>query len=266
MRVFLKSPAMSAIQYALDEICRSVTSLQMSRAETPEAVASAVAEADKSLDYAPVAHVTDAAAHASLFSAKAAATHNHDTAYAAKGVGRIEGLRYNGVANDRWYPGCMDGRTLSSLAVTANRVYAYPFSMSRALTLDGLAIDVSVLVAGNWRAAIYADGGGYPAARLLDTGSAAQAADWNSATGLALALSADTVYWLAVVLDSASAVRSPNVAAMWSVFGWGSAGGEVQGSCHCYVAPGSLTVPNPFGSFTICAPGAECPAVFMRFA
>jgi hypothetical protein len=206
--------------------------------------------------YATVAHLSDASAHTSEFAAKA-----------AKGFGRIEGLVYSGISNDCWHPGFIGGTALTTLSVTALRLYAYPFPMSRALTLDGLAVDISSCVVGmNWRAGIYADAGGYPGALVVQTSSTAGAGAWNSVTGLATALSADTVYWRAVAVDvSSNTLRACAAASMFPVFGWTTAGGISTGRCYCYASLGSLVLPDPFGAFTIGTNNTACPAVFARY-
>jgi hypothetical protein len=261
MKVQLPILSRAAVQTCLDDICRVVTSLARSQGD---AATTTVISGGGS--YAPLSHVTDSGAHTSLFNAKSNTTHNHDTVYAAKGIGQILGLRLSGVSNDRWYPGAISGWPLTTLAITANRVYAYPLSISRSLTLDGLAIDISTYATGNWMSGIYEDDGGKPGDLLISTGSQVGAGGWCSATGLAQVLLADTVYWHAVVMDATATLRSYDSASMYPVFGWSGSGGKSQGSCYCYGTPGAFSMPDPFGSITFGTENTACPAVWSRFS
>lgn len=62
-------------------------------------------------------------------------------------------IRYNG--GNRNIAGEVGGTALTTLALTANRLYLIPFAVSRAMTIANLAIEVTTASAGNCNLGLY---------------------------------------------------------------------------------------------------------------
>ena len=101
--------------------------------------------------------------------------------------------------------------TQSGVALVANRLWAMPLLVARALTIDRLAIHVSTAGAASTvaRLGIYNNGtNNYPGTLLLDGGTVA--VDSTGVKELSLASSqalTKGLYWLALVLDGAPTLR-----------------------------------------------------------
>ncbi len=123
----------------------------------------------------------------------------------------------------RYYTMSATGCTApTTLALTANRLYAMPFLISGTHTFSRIAIAVSTLLAGNARLGIYDNTTGdvYPNARILDAGEVSTATTglkelvisggWSPAPGL---------YWLVIVASSASTIRAVAVGDAMPILG-----------------------------------------------
>jgi len=97
----------------------------------------------------------------------------------------------------------------SVAAITANRLYCSPFLVTRAITIDRLAFEVTTGDAGNARVGIYNDDGtGYPGTLNTDVGTG----DTTNVAIVAVAISGNLsltpgLYWLAIVSDVAPTTR-----------------------------------------------------------
>jgi len=111
----------------------------------------------------------------------------------------------------------------STLALTADTIYAIPFFVARSMTIDRLAIDVAVAAAGGAiaRLGIYADGTNlYPGALVVDAGTVAVDAVAVVAATISQALTKGW-YWLVVVSDNTPTLDTH--APDWSPLGWNAA-------------------------------------------
>lgn len=100
--------------------------------------------------------------------------------------------------------------TRSSKAVTLNAMYLRPFSLTDATNLTAIAFELTSSTATALvRLGIYtSDANSLPATRLVDFGTfTADTIGLKNVTGLSQALSANTLYWLATVFQTAA----PNV-------------------------------------------------------
>lgn len=115
----------------------------------------------------------------------------------------ISGLYYTGLHSAE-----------SGHAMTANRLYAYPFIAGSTDTLTKIAINVTTLaVAGNCELGIYNDAAGIPSTKLIDAGPVTVATlSKREITGLSISLTAGSHYYLVVGCDNSTVIidGSPN--------------------------------------------------------
>jgi hypothetical protein len=99
---------------------------------------------------------------------------------------------------------------LGTIAAAANRLDYIPFIPARDVTVDRLDIEVSTLIAASQaRLAIYADNAGIPGAILRDGAAVLDCATTGlkSAAITALAMTAGTTYWLAILSSATQTYR-----------------------------------------------------------
>jgi hypothetical protein len=99
---------------------------------------------------------------------------------------------------------------LGTIAAAANRLDYIPFIPARDITVDRMDVEVSTLIAASQaRVAIYADNAGVPGAILRDGAAVLDCATTGlkSATITALAMTAGTTYWLAILSSSTQTYR-----------------------------------------------------------
>ncbi len=96
-----------------------------------------------------------------------------------------------------------------ALALAADRIYAVPFIVARPLTIDRLAVEVTVEKVGKVaRLGIYADGTDlYPGNLLKDYGTVSMEGIGVKTASADRSLSAG-LYWLAVVSDDAPTLKA----------------------------------------------------------
>ena len=75
-------------------------------------------------------------------------------------------------------------------------------------TLTKLRVHYFAYQAGTVRMGVYADNAGDPGDLLLDAGTVAIADGWTEITGLSLAVTSGTYYWLCVIEDSFNGSRA----------------------------------------------------------
>lgn len=97
---------------------------------------------------------------------------------------------------------------LTAVAMVANKIYATPFVVRRAITIDRIAIAVSALAAGaSARLGIYNNGTNHhPGSLVLDAGEVSVATTGTKAITISRAL-AKGLYWMAFVSDGAPSCR-----------------------------------------------------------
>jgi hypothetical protein len=114
----------------------------------------------------------------------------------------IDDYRITGSTLNRWYTAPIINASLTTVNPGGPTVItAIPFIVSKAITIDQMAIEVTTLgTTSNSRVGIYTDdGNGYPATRLVDAGEIATTTTGvkTFTTGLPLTLSTAGLYWLA---------------------------------------------------------------------
>jgi len=134
----------------------------------------------------------------------------------------------------------------TTLALTANRLYALPFLISGTHTFIRIAIAVSTLLAGTARLGIYSNTTGdvYPNALILDAGEVSTSTtglkeiviNWSPTPGL---------YWLSLVSSVACTVRAVAVAGAMPILGLDATLAAAHGDSW-YVAYTYGVLPNPY--------------------
>lgn len=143
-------------------------------------------------------------------------------------------------------PALANGTALTTLAITANRLYAIPFLLSGTHQFIRIGLYVGTLSAGNCRLGIYAnqDGDVYPGALVLDAG----AVDVGSIGLKEIVISQELgpgLYWLALVGNSTPTLRAIAVAGAMPILGLDNAFNTAPGN-GWYVAFTYAALPNPF--------------------
>jgi hypothetical protein len=141
------------------------------------------------------------------------------------------------------------GAGWSGSALTAGRLYATPFYVPHAITVDRLGVNVTTGVASALgKAGIYTMGSnGRPGTLVIQGSSNLDCA--TSATApehtISQALDGGKWYWAAFVSDSAISIHS--AAPTTCPVGYGTAASGVTKTGSYFLTLGSLTLPDPFG-------------------
>lgn len=100
------------------------------------------------------------------------------------------------------------GGYLAGQVLTANKLYAVPIVVTRDITADRIAVDVTVQAGEKFRLGIYNDGANlYPGTLVLDAGEVTLAAIGIKAITIALALTKG-IYHLAIISDGTPTLRA----------------------------------------------------------
>ena len=135
---------------------------------------------------------------------------------------------------------------LSTLALTANRLYAVPFLVCGTHTYVRIGINVTTLLAGSARLGIYAnqDGQVYPGSLILDAGEVSLGTTGLKEIVINQQL-APGLYWLALIASSAATIRAGVIAGVMPILGLDAAFGTAPGNSW-YVSGTYGVLPNPF--------------------
>ena len=181
----------------------------------------------------------------------------------AQGLQGIQGQQgVQGVSGVSWATYRLTSRYHTSfpdsngtLALTLGRLYAIPFMVADAKTVTRIAIHVTVLgSSAHARLGVYGDTGAvYPGARVSDCGVVdCSATGMKEITGLNIALSANTLYWLVLVCDVASTVAAFAVVYLNSLLGYPTTALNTVGFSSYYVAQAYGALPGNYpGSATL---------------
>lgn len=130
------------------------------------------------------------------------------------------------LANSRILPMSATGTALTTLALTANRMYCVPFVLAKSLSFTNFVLSVTTFVAGTAYVAVYSNavlsGLSRPGTKLFESSGlnvGVSNADKVSA-GAGGTLTAGTVYWLCVTCSSAATVRSVAVGGLCAMLGY----------------------------------------------
>ncbi len=180
----------------------------------------------------------------------------------------LSAYKSKGSTLNQWYSSPNTGTALTTGAPTVNRLRAIPFVVSKVMTVDQMAVNVTTAgTASNVRVGIYADNGNnYPGALVVDAGTAVTTSTGvkTFTTGLPVTLDPG-LYWLAHTADGSAAatLRTFAVASLHPVLGYASTlptnaqfGWDVS---RTYAA-----LPNPFTAGAAAITAVPIPAIFVR--
>jgi hypothetical protein len=175
-------------------------------------------------------------------------------------------FRQVGTAPERWYPGgtVSVGVYFGSATFAKDTLFAIPFIAPRAGTLDRIGVKCTSVV-GNVRLGIYSATSSTdlrPSALVVDAGAVACSAAVLTKT-IAQALTAGTLYWLAIVADTVNTALGTLLTNLsCPIFGLdntlASQSWSVTG-VHVYAA-----LPNPFPTVTLST--TNPPLLAVRFS
>jgi len=172
-----------------------------------------------------------------------------------------------GATKDRRYlAGMPSNVALTTGAPSANQLRAFPFVTELARTVDRIGINVTTLAAGLARVGIYADDGSlYPGSLVLDAGWLDVSATGVKEATISQALSANTLYWLALVGNVAPTLRCLDITACLALLGLDSGYGTVQG-VGWVAALTYAALPATFTAGGTVITAAPIPAIGLRFS
>ncbi len=183
----------------------------------------------------------------------------------------VSGYRTKGSTLNQWYTSPNTGTALTTGAGTVNVLRAIPFVVSKVMTIDQMAINVTTAGAGgtgNARVGIYADNGNnYPGALVVDAGAAVTTSTGVKTYTTGLPVTIDPgLYWLSYVHDNATTaptMRAFAVASMTPVLGYASTL-PTNAQFGWSVAFTYAALPNPFTAGGAAITAVPIWAVFVR--
>jgi hypothetical protein len=180
------------------------------------------------------------------------------------GIGR-DYVRKEGTTNyEAWYTSPVTGTALTTGALTANRLYAIPFIVSKRTVSDRIAINVTTAGTGNARLGIYEDIGTYPSKLLLDAGAISIASTGIKSATISHVLMPG-LKWLVVVSNGTPTIRSFAVASMVPILGFNNTL-PITPNLGLYVTFTYAALPITFPSSPTMIVAVPIPAVFVRLA
>ncbi|KKK64549.1 hypothetical protein LCGC14_2983100, partial [marine sediment metagenome] len=153
----------------------------------------------------------------------------------------------------------------STLAITADRLYALPCSITRPMTLDRLAFEVTGAGAGGTaaRLGIYDDdGAGYPGALVVDAGTVLVDGVGVKAITINQAIEPG-LYWLGLVSDGTPTIRAHQLTT-WSQWIGVNVGNLSTTNWGWFVAHVFAALPDPYTGGGTLGAGGNIPSLFTR--
>jgi len=205
-------------------------------------------------------------------------TSDWNAAHTVTGMADVLGVlaaqrRAGATAPESWYTGLMCLGGLTTLAMTASRLYVHPFLVAKGQTADRIAVCVTAAASSGKKArlGIYKNANAYPGDLEADLGEVTVDATGLRMVTINKAL-APGLWWLAVVVEDAATVR-----ALYHYYTLGIIGFPASGSTPSisYTSPTGYYMAHTYGalpaSFAAYASATEitasaCPAVFLRFS
>lgn len=157
--------------------------------------------------------------------------------------------------------------TNTTLALVANRLYGVPFFTPVARTITKIAIHVTTLgTSASARLGIYQDGGAvYPTTLISDCGTVVMTSTGlKGITGLSINLSANTLYWLALVCNVVATISAITAGTGWQLLGYSTALNAVAGG-YWYATFTYATLPNPFSTTSPVVAAVAIPKIAIYF-
>lgn len=172
----------------------------------------------------------------------------------------------NNVNTNTWYIPYAIGQTaLTTLALTASRIYLIPFVAQARVNLTQLAIEVTTSSAGTAAVGIYdTNVATFRPNNLLgsisglDTGSTGVK---SGSLSPVITLEFGRLYWLALVASAAATIRAVAVGSLLTTMG--IATGGTAWNSHYYASGSSLTNPAPT---SLTNATGTVPAIYVRYS
>ncbi|HUO50243.1 MAG TPA: hypothetical protein VMU25_01600 [Candidatus Paceibacterota bacterium] len=184
----------------------------------------------------------------------------------------VSGYRAKGSTLNQWYSSPNSGTALTTGSPTVNKLYAIPFVVSKATTIDQMAINVTTVGSGgtgNERVGIYNDNGNdYPGTLVVDAGAAGTTGSTGVktfTTGLPVTLDPG-LYWLVTVHDNsttAPTLRCFAVASLTPILGYASSL-PTNAQFGWTVSFTYAALPSNFPSGGSAITGVPIPSIFVR--
>ena len=179
----------------------------------------------------------------------------------------LSAYKTRGSTLDQWYSSPNTGTALTTGAPAANRLIAIPLVVSKVMTIDQMAINVTTLGASSTpRIGIYADNGNnYPGVLIADAGTQSGGSTGVKTYTTNLPITLDPgLYWLAYVTNAtAPTIRSFAVASMHPILGYASTL-PTNAQFGWTVAFTFGALPNPFTASASALTAVPIPAIFVR--
>jgi hypothetical protein len=181
-------------------------------------------------------------------------------------AGSVTYRHYGTGTYEAWFTSPRAGTALAGTALVAARMYAMPFIVGKAITLDQIGVYVSTLSTTTARLGIYSDGGNcYPGNLLLDAGTIDVTATGAKKIAINQALAADTLYWLVIVCAATPSIYCIPVAGIINIIGTSNALGTAQ-NAGLYVSQTYGALPGTFPASPTMITAAPIPAIFVRLS
>ena len=181
-------------------------------------------------------------------------------------IEQLETRRTGTTAPNRYYiAGAINQSALATTAaVTANILYAMPFTVDRVLTIDSVGVHLTSQVSSsNVRMGIYKDSNGVPHALVADLGTVGTTdpTGLKEITGLLQKLQPG-MYWLAAVFSHTPSISFLSASAISSVFGVSSAAAVNTGINASFTY---AVLPSTYPTVVVSAATSQ-PAFFYHFS
>ena len=149
-----------------------------------------------------------------------------------------------GLRASRYY-GSFPAAAVTTFALTANRLYYFPFFCPDSTTFTRIGINVTSTAAGNARLGIYANSNGVPSgAPILDAGTVDVSTTGEKEIVISQALGVGW-YWLAIVSDVAPTLTAENIATAVLLCNVGSLSGSAGNVTHVQQTFTYAALPTP---------------------
>jgi hypothetical protein len=173
-------------------------------------------------------------------------------------------FRFRRGGSTQYFTTGIAGTAKSTLAITANRLYAIPFFSPVPLKIDQLAIHVSTLLAGAARLGVYVDDGTIkPGKLIIDAGTVDTGTAGAKTLTVDLRFERKRLYWLALVANAAPTLGAVAVASALTCFFGLTDITTTLWLTFLYKTFTYAVLPDPFGDTLVLASGV-IPAVFVR--
>lgn len=165
-------------------------------------------------------------------------------------------------ANTRYIPYAINSTALTTLGLTANRIYYIPFVPPISITITSLAVEVTTASAGTGRIGIY-DTANFRPSELI----AGSVININTGTTgvksgtVNITLMAGKLYWLALINTSAATIRAVAVAGVQTLMG--IATGGTAWNTHYFQAGSGGVLPATAG--TPSSGTGALPAIYVTY-